>query len=45
LEDKNAMLEFEIRNVIVTRLVDEEILDEVALDLVKTFGVDTVRRV
>ena len=45
LEDKNAMLEFEIRNVIVTRLVNEEILDEVALDLVKTFGVDTVRRV
>ena len=45
LEVKNAMLKFEIRNVIVTRLVDEEILDEVALDLVKTFGVDTVRRV
>jgi hypothetical protein len=37
------MLKFEIRNVIVTHLVDGESLDEDVLDLVKTYRVDTVR--
>ena len=37
------MLKFKIRNVIVTHLVDGEILGEDALDLVKTFGVDTIK--
>ena len=37
------MLKFEIRNVIVTHLVDGESLYEDALDLVKTYRVDTVK--
>jgi hypothetical protein len=43
LEVKNAMLKFEIRNVIVTHLVDGESLHEDVLDLAKTYRVDTVR--
>ena len=38
LEVKKAMLKFEIRNVIVTYLVDDAILGEVAFDLAKTLG-------
>ena len=38
LEVKEAMLKFEIRNVIVTYLVDDAILGEVAFDLAKTLG-------
>jgi hypothetical protein len=37
------MLKFEIRNVIVTYLVDGESLHEDVLDLVKTHRVDTVK--
>jgi hypothetical protein len=37
------MLTFEIRNVIVAHLVDGESLYEDALDLVKAYGVDTVK--
>jgi hypothetical protein len=37
------MLKFEIRNVIVTHLVDGESLHEDVLDLAKTYRVDTVR--
>ena len=43
LEGKNAMLKLEIRNIIVIYLVDEEILNEDVLDLVKTFWVDAVK--
>ena len=43
LEIKNAMLKLEIRNIIVIYLVDEEILNEDVLDLVKTFWVDAVK--
>jgi len=43
LEVKNVMLKFEIRNFIVTYLVDEEIFDEDALDLVKSVGVYSVK--
>ena len=35
------MLKFEVGNIIVAHLVNEEILDEDALELVKTFRVDT----
>ena len=37
------MLKLEIRNIIVIYLVDEEIQNEDALDLVKTFWVDAVK--
>jgi len=37
------MLKLEIRNIIVIYLVDEEILNEDVLDLVKTFWVDAVK--
>ena len=43
LEVKNAMLKLEIRNIIVIYLVDEEIQNEDALDLAKTFWVDAVK--
>ena len=45
LEVKNVMLKFEIRNFIVTYLVDKEIFYEDALDLVKSFGVDSVKMI
>jgi len=32
------MLKFEIRNIIVTHLVDEEIFDDDALEMVKILG-------
>ena len=37
------MLKLEIRNIIVIYLVDEEIQNEDALDLVNTFWVDAVK--
>ena len=37
-EIKTAMLKFEIRNIIVTHLVDEDIFDDDALELVKILG-------
>lgn len=45
LEVKNVMLKFEIRNFIVTYLVDKEIFYEDALDLVKSFGVDSEKMI
>lgn len=45
LEVKNVMLKFEIRNFIVSYLVDKEIFYEDALDLVKSFGVDSVKMI
>jgi hypothetical protein len=42
LEAKNAMLKFEILNVVIVHLVDKESLDRDASEMIKTVGVDTV---